>query len=112
MKKSIIFYGKAGAEYGFEQVAEHSGWGHEAGVAVFAVKSAFGWRIIKLAELSGQDHDVRPIWAYHEAQRFGADTVFIHRQDQRDLRRDIIADLEAGLVPVVRFEGDSLLAAA
>lgn len=112
MQKNISFYGNSGAEYDFEQKPVDANWVHRAGVAVFAARDAYGWRVIKIAELSGRDHDVRPIWAFHDAQRFGADTVFVSETMDAATRRDMIEDMAAGLDPVVSSGTPSLALAA
>jgi len=111
MQNKITFCGTSGHEYDFIQTPADSNWVHHAGVAVFAARDAYGWRVIKIAELSGRDHDVRPIWAFHDAQRFGADTVFISEKVPANVRRDMIDDMEAGLDPVMS-SGSQLMAMA
>ncbi|MEL7453874.1 MAG: hypothetical protein AAGJ50_10955, partial [Pseudomonadota bacterium] len=72
-----------------------------SGVAVFAAPDAYGWRVIRVVELTGRDHDIRPLWALHEAERYGASAVFVASEPDRYLRQGMISDLEAGLSPVV-----------
>lgn len=112
MQKNITFYGISGKEYDFVEKQADSNWVHRAGAAVFATRGAYGWRVIKISELSGRDHDVRPIWAFHDAQRFGADTVFVSEAVDTQIRRDMIKDMEAGLDPVVLSDEASLALAA
>lgn len=112
MNRKISFYGASGAGRVFEQVASSDKWARRAGIAVFAAPDAFGWRVIRVVELTGQDHDVRPVWALHEAERYGANSVFISDCDSRADRRDLIADLEMGLSPVLGGRSTGLALAA
>lgn len=101
MQKVITFCGASGAEYGFEQVSTGSPWAHQCGVAVFAAPDAYGWRVIRVVELSGRAHDVRPIWALHDAERYGAKCVFLSVCKSANTRQSMIRDLEQGLSPVI-----------
>ncbi len=112
MDKKITFCGGSGSEYRFAQVPVQSNWAHFAGVAIFAVREAYGWRVIKLTELTGRNHDVRPIWAFHDAQRYGADTVFVSVISSAAERRDMIEDMEAGLDPVTASSSNDMALAA
>ena len=112
MDKKITFCGSSGSEYRFAQAPVQGNWAHFAGVAIFAVREAYGWRVIKLTELTGRDHDVRPIWAFHDAQRYGADTVFVSAAVSAETRKAMIDDMEAGLDPVIMSsDGEMALAA-
>ena len=104
MTKSITFYGQTGIGYGFQQADIEAGWFKRAGVAVFAAPDAYGWRVIRVVELSGRAHDVRPFWALQDAEKFGASAVFVTNVSEHDDRRGIITDLELGLSPVVSGE--------
>jgi len=112
MDKRITFYGASGTQYEFGEVSANTNWVHHAGVAVFAAREAYGWRVIKIAELSGRDHDVRPIWAFHDAQRYGANTVFVCTSVSAAARRDMIHDMEAGLDPVMASSAGEMALAA
>ena len=112
MQKTIRFFGTSGAEYEFAEMAAEANWVHHAGVAVFARRDAYGWRVIRITELSGRDHDVRPIWAFHDAQRYGADTVFISAAVSAAARRSMIEDMEAGLDPVLSSASGEMALAA
>ena len=95
------FCGRSGQGYTFEPVAADTGWAKTPGIAVFATMGGSGRRVIRVVELSGRDHDVRPIFALAEAERYGARDVFIRMDAYITSRRAVIADLEAGLHPVV-----------
>ena len=112
MEKTVIFYGQSGRGYEFTEVAASSAWVHMAGLAMFIASKAYGCRIIKIAELTGRDHDVRPIWAFHDAQRYGADTVFVSVISSAAERRDMIEDMEAGLDPVIASSSSNMALAA
>lgn len=111
MTKSITFYGGTGIGYGFEQEDPKSGWFKRPGLAIFAAPDAYGWRVIRVIELSGRDHDVRPLWALQDAESYGADTVFVSTCDDATVRRTIWADIEGGLSPVLT-NADTRLALA
>ena len=99
--RSITFYGQTGSGYGFEQTDISANWFGRAGVAVLAAPDAYGWRVIRVVELSGREHDVRPLWALQDAEKYGASAVFIAPVVDHESRRGMIMDLECGLSPVV-----------
>lgn len=101
MQKSITFYGASGVQHIFTKAEDNSAWVHKTGIAVFAAPDAYGWRVIRVVELTGRAHDVRPIWALHDAERYGANAVFVAEDTDFSSRRTVIEDLEAGLSPVV-----------
>ena len=101
MAKVITFYGASGIGYGFEQIDEKTAWAARTGVAVFAAPDAYGWRVIQVVDLKGRDHDVRLIWAYHDADRFGANSVFFAGSLDQAERKRMIRDLENGVSPVM-----------
>lgn len=111
-KKSLSFYGASGQEYGFEEMGVATPWAQFAGVAVFTAPDAYGLRIIRVVELTGRDHDVRPLWALHDAERYGANAVFVCLTSDRQKRLEIVADLEAGLSPVMPAANMALAMAA
>ena len=99
--KAITFYGQTGIGYGFEQADVAAGWFKQPGVAVFAAPDAYGWRVIRVVELSGREHDVRPFWALQDAEKYGASAVFLSLLSDHEARQSMINDLESGLSPVV-----------
>ncbi len=101
MAKVITFYGASGNGYGFEEVRPKDAWATQSGVAVFAAPDAYGWRVIQIVGLTGREHDVRPIWAYYDAERYGASAVFLTRTFDSAQRKTMIRDLEMGLSPVI-----------
>jgi hypothetical protein len=112
MGLSVSFRGATGKAWSFNQVEAASPWARLPGVAIFAAPDSYGWRVIKLVELSGREHDVRPLWALANAERYGADTVFIAMELTAAKRQAIIADLEAGLSPVIQSHNDGMALAA
>lgn len=110
--KVITFYGATGIGYGFQQADTKADWFKQPGLAVFAAPDAYGWRVIRVVELSGRDHDVRPLWALHDAERYGADIVFVSNYTDAAERRIILGDIEAGLSPVLTGTGRNRLALA
>ena len=110
--RAITFYGQTGIGYGFKQADIEAAWFKRAGVAVFAAPDSFGWRVIRVVELSGREHDVRPFWALQDAEKYGASAVFVAPIDEHSSRREMVDDLEAGLSPVVRREFSEFALAA
>ena len=53
-------------------------------------------------ELTGRPHDIQPIWALAEAERYGANAVFLALEFDGAQRKAMVADLEAGFMPVCR----------
>jgi len=112
MSQRITFHGASGQQYTFNRVETGSPWARNAGVAVFAAPDTFGWRIIGISQLTGRDHDVRPLWALREAERYGASAVFYHAETDVDLRGDVIADLQSGFSPILGHAVEPTLAIA
>ena len=110
--REMSFRGQSGRAYKFKQVPVESGWAAQAGVALFAARGPFGWRVVKLSALRGRAHDVQPIWAYADAERFGARAVFITVETDPARRQRIILDLENGLSPVCESVSEPLALAA
>lgn len=106
------FRGQSGRAYGFTRMAPNSNWAREAGVALFAAQGPFGWRVVKLTPLRGRLHDVQPIWALADAERYGAKAVFVLTESDTDQRANVIADLEAGLSPVCMSPSEPMALAA
>ncbi len=97
----VHFRGRSGEAVGFERVSRDAAWATGSGVAIFAAREVCGWRIIRVVELSGRAHDVQPIWALAEAERYGADAVFVKRVGASDARRSLADDIETGFRPVM-----------
>ena len=95
------FRGQSGRAYRFHRVDMDAPWASESGVALFAARGPYGWRIVRMIGLSGQPHSVQPIWALADAQRYGATAVFVCRMAPGAQRDDVLRDLEAGLNPVL-----------
>ena len=102
--REIMFRGQSGKAYSFIKMAANSAWARESGVALFAARGPFGWRVVRLMELRGRLHDVQPIWAYADAERYGANTIFILPETDTEMRRRISHDLQVGLDPVLESE--------
>lgn len=112
MDNKISFQGASGKGYCFNRVGASAPWARNAGIAIFAAPDAYGWRIISIVELTGRTHDVRPLWALREAERYGARAVFFASEADRGLRQSRINDLEAGLSPVVSRHAEAFLPVA
>ena len=106
------FRGRSGKAYGFVRMAPSAPWAREAGLALFAAQGPFGWRVVKLTSLRGRLHDVQPIWAFADAERYGARAIFVLQDGDPRSRATILADLEAGLSPVCSSETQDLAIAA
>ncbi|MFN7055304.1 hypothetical protein [Hyphomonas sp.] len=98
----VSFRGQSGKAWRFQRVAADSPWARNAGVVIFAGQEACGWRVFRVMELTGRPHDIQPIWALAEAERFGASAVFVAMEFDGGARRAMVADLEAGFTPVCR----------
>jgi len=98
--RAMKFRGQSGKAYGFVRMAPNAAWAREAGVALFAAQGPFGWRVVKLTSLRGRLHDVQPIWAFADAERYGARAVFVMQETDPQVRAHALSDLEAGLSPV------------
>ena len=110
--REVKFRGRSGKAYSFVRMAPNAPWAREAGVALFAAQGPFGWRVVRLTTLRGRLHDVQPIWAWADAERYGARTVFIMRELDPSDRATALADLEAGLNPVLEHPRQELALAA
>lgn len=110
--REMKFRGRSGKAYSFVRMAASAPWAREAGIALFAAQGPFGWRVVRLVSLRGRLHDVQPIWAWADAERYGARTVFIMRETNPGDRAAALQDLEAGLNPVLAQAGDELPIAA
>tara|TARA_R110000868_G_scaffold86501_1_gene242615 strand:+ start:372 stop:728 length:357 start_codon:yes stop_codon:yes gene_type:complete len=106
IQSSTNFRGVSGRAYSFNRVSPNSPWARTAGVAIFAARDAFGWRVVRMSEVTGRDHDVRPFCALADAERYGARAVFIRPGASASDRAAAIADLEAGLNPVCAHKYD------
>ncbi len=102
MGNAVSFRGQSGKAWSFQRAASDAPWARAPGVAIFAVPEACGWRIFRVLELTGKPHDIQPIWAQSEAERYGATAVFVSLEFDAPVRRQMVCDLEAGFQPVVR----------
>ncbi|MAP94516.1 MAG: hypothetical protein CMK07_06145 [Ponticaulis sp.] len=98
--KSVNFCGQSGREFKFDRISPDSNWAAQQGIALFVAHTGFGWRIIRIVELDGRTDNVQPIWAWRDAQRYGARAVFFAQCDRILDRKTSIADLRSGLDPV------------
>ena len=57
-----------------------------------------------IVELDGRSDNIQPIWAWRDAQRYGARAVFFADCDRVLDRKTSIADLREGLDPVCDAE--------
>lgn len=100
MQRPVSFRGKSGRVYAFRQVDPASQWIARPGVALFAAPEGYAWRVIRIAEMTGREHDVQPIWAQADAAKYGGDVVLVYEMADPVRRREIAEDLDAGLSPV------------
>lgn len=110
--RDMKFRGLSGQAYKFVRVGKDTPWARNAGLALFAAQGPFGWRVVKLTSLRGRLHDVQPIWALADAERYGAQAVFVLEERCSDRRARILADLDAGLSPVCASDREPLALAA
>lgn len=108
--RKVNFCGRSGRDYKFERVSPDSAWAGRQGIAMFASHSGFGWRAIRIVELDGRTDNVQPIWAWRDAQRYGARAVFFADCDRVLDRKTSIADLRDGLDPVCDTQRTSCVA--
>jgi len=102
MGSAVSFRGQSGKAWCFQRAGADAPWARAPGVAIFAIPEACGWHIFRVIELSGKPHDIQPIWAFAEAERYGASAVFVALEFDGATRKQIVADLEAGFQPVLR----------
>lgn len=102
MGNAVSFRGQSGKAWSFQRAGVDAPWARAPGVAIFAIPEACGWRIFRVIELSGKPHDIQPIWALAEAERYGASAVFVALEFEGLARKQMVADLEAGFQPVLR----------
>lgn len=100
----VSFRGKSGKAWKFQRMAADAPWARSAGIVIFAAQDACGWRVYRVMELTGRPHDIQPIWALAEAERYGATTVFVAHEFDGPQRKAMVADLEAGFSPVCRSQ--------
>lgn len=98
---SVSFRGQSGRARTFTETSLDSDWARQPGIALFAARHTYGWRIVRMIEMTGRMHDVQPVWAQLDAARYGATAIFIHNEPDFETRRAALADLEAGLSPVL-----------
>lgn len=112
MSSAVSFRGQSGKAWGFQRAAVDAAWARAPGVVIFAIPEVCGWHIFRVIELSGKPHDIQPIWAQAEAERYGATAVFVALEFDAGMRRHMVADLEAGFQPVLRSSGEVVRLAA
>ncbi|MEM9739974.1 MAG: hypothetical protein AAF829_08895 [Pseudomonadota bacterium] len=100
MKRPVSFRGHSGQTYVFSTVESAGNWIETPGIALFAAPIGHTWRVIRITALRGRDDDVQPIWAHHDASRYGGDTVLVMVEPDPARRASILADLDAGLSPL------------
>ncbi|MEL6387879.1 MAG: hypothetical protein AAFR41_09515 [Pseudomonadota bacterium] len=101
MQRPFAIRGASGKLHGFSAVHGESDWLKTPGVVLFAAPDGYGWRIIRVAQITGRPDDVQPLWAHRDAERYGADTVMVLTENDQSRQRDIIADLEVGMSAVL-----------
>lgn len=100
MQRPFAIRGASGNLYAFSAVHPESNWLGTPGIVLFAAPEGYGWRLIRIAQLTGRGDDVQPLWAHRDAERYGADTVMVLDETDSERRRKIMDDLEAGVRPV------------
>ncbi|MEZ5946481.1 MAG: hypothetical protein R3C13_13680 [Hyphomonas sp.] len=100
MDITVSFRGRTGKAWDFRRVPTDSPWARSAGAVIFAAPDSYGWRIIRVMELTGRPHDLQPIWALAEAERYGATAVFLALEFEAADRKRMVADIEEGFTPV------------
>ncbi|KCZ92449.1 hypothetical protein HJO_10449 [Hyphomonas johnsonii MHS-2] len=75
-------------------------WARSPGVVIFAAPDAYGWRLIRVMELTGRPHDLQPIWALADAERYGANAVFLGVEFDAAQRKLMVHDIEEGFSTV------------
>ncbi len=101
MQRPFAIHGASGKLYGFSAVHGQSDWLASPGIVLFAAPEGYGWRIIRVCQVTGRNDDIQPLWAHRDAERYGADTVMHLAETDPVARSAIIADLEAGMGPVL-----------
>ena len=97
---AVSFRGRSGKAWEFQRVAADAPWARSPGVVIFAAPDAYGWRLIRVVELSGKPHDLQPIWALAEAERSGANAVFLALEFDAATRSLMANDIEEGFSTV------------
>ncbi len=110
--REMSFRGQSGRAYKFLRVGVDTPWARTAGIALFAARGPFGWRVVKLTSIRGRAHDTQPIWAFADAERYGATDVFVLDEQHADTRQRILEDLGQGLSPVCETVYDEMALAA
>ncbi|HAE25768.1 hypothetical protein HAD_06685 [Hyphomonas adhaerens MHS-3] len=100
MNISVSFRGRSGKAWDFQRVPKDAAWARSPGAVIFAAPDSYGWRIIRVMELTGRPHDLQPIWALAEAERYGATAVFLALEFDARERKCLVADIEEGFSPV------------
>lgn len=100
MIRPVSFRGHSGRTYVFSAVEPTGDWVRMPGIALFVAPNGYTWRVIRMTALRGRDDDLQPIWAQHDAARYGGDTVLVLAEADPAVRGAILADLDAGLSPL------------
>ena len=96
MSIAVSFRGRSGKAWSFQRVPKDAAWARSHGAVIFAAPDSFGWRIIRVMELTGRPHDLQPIWALAEAERYGASAVFLALEFDARERKRLVADIKEG----------------
>ena len=100
MSIEVRFRGRSGKAWAFQRVDMDAPWARAAGAAIFAAPDTYGWRVIRVVELSGRPHDVQPLWALADAEKYGANAVFLSVEFDAATRKRMVNDIEEGFSPV------------
>lgn len=111
MNTKVNFRGRSGKAWEFTSISPDAPWARSSGVAIFAAREGFAWRVIRVIELSGRPHDLQPIWAFADAERYGAASIFLTHEFDAAARREIVSDISEGFSPVCHSIIDDRIAA-
>lgn len=111
MSIAVSFRGRSGKAWDFQRVPKDAPWARSPGAVIFAAPDSYGWRIIRIMQLTGRPHDLQPIWALAEAERYGASAVFLALEFDERERKRMVADIEEGFSPVCLGAREAPLAA-
>lgn len=108
--KQISFYGASGAEYVFKQVDLGVTLISQNAVAIFTAADSYGLRVIRVVDAHRTGEGM--LQAFLEARHYGANTLFVLTGEAAGDATSIVADLEAGLSPVMLSRSPIFAAAA
>ncbi|WP_084417888.1 hypothetical protein [Henriciella litoralis] len=102
LQTASSFVGRSGKPVTFTHEDSLMAWTSRTGIALLVASDAYGWRVVRIVDLRGQEGALDAAWAMMDARRYGASAVFVRDEADADVRQALIADLEAGLSPVLK----------